>query len=262
MDILDSRVVVTGGASGIGKALAKAFIKEKSSFVLIVDVDTEKLEETKIELNCDALRIDVSKEEEIKSLVNYMNDKAGGIDIFCSNAGIGGVPGFFDVTTEDWQNIWDINVIGHIHAAKHVLPQMLERGNGYLMNTASAAGLLTQIGSAPYSVTKAAALSLAEWLKITYGEKGIGVSCLCPQAVETAMTAQGAGTAGVDGMISADECAMDVIDAIKKDRFLVTPHTEVLEYIKRKSSDYDRWISGMQRLQKKFEDFYNKFNLS
>ena len=147
MDILGSRVVVTGGASGIGKALAKAFIKEKSSFVLIVDVDIEKLEETKIELNCDALRIDVSKEEEIKSLVNYMNDKAGGIDIFCSNAGIGGVPGFFDVTIEDWQNIWDINVIGHIHAAKYVLPQMLERGNGYLMNTASAAGLLTQIGS-------------------------------------------------------------------------------------------------------------------
>ena len=140
------------------------------------------------------------------------------------------------------------------------MPQMLERGSGYLMNTASAAGLLTQVGSAPYSVTKAAALSLAEWLKITYGEKGIGVSCLCPQAVETPMTAQGAGTAGVDGMISADECAVDVIDAIKKERFLVTPHQEVLEYIQRKASDYDRWISGMQRLQKKFEDFYNKFN--
>ena len=262
MDILDSRVVVTGGASGIGKALAKAFINEKSSYVLIVDVDEEKLDETKKELNCDALKIDVSKEEEIKSLVDYMNEKTGGIDIFCSNAGIGGVPGFFDVTTDDWQNIWDINVMGHIHAAKHVVPQMLERGNGYLMNTASAAGLLTQIGSAPYSVIKAAALSLAEWLKITYGEKGIGVSCLCPQAVETAMTAQGAGTAGVDGMISADECALDVIDAIKKERFLVTPHKEVLEYIQRKSSDYDRWISGMQRLQKKFEDFYNKFNLS
>ena len=262
MNILDSRVVVTGGASGIGKALAKAFLNEKASYVLIVDVDEEKLDETRKEFKCDALKIDVSKEEEIKSLVSYMNEKTDGIDIFCSNAGIGGVPGFFDVTTEDWQNIWDINVIGHIHAAKHVLPQMLERGNGYLMNTASAAGLLTQIGSAPYSVTKAAALSLAEWLKITYGEKGIGVSCLCPQAVETAMTAQGAGTAGVDGMISADECALDVIDAIKKDRFLVTPHKEVLEYIQRKSSDYDRWISGMQRLQKKFEDFYNKFNLS
>ena len=260
MEIENKRIVVTGGASGIGKALAKAFIAEGAGYVLIADLNQENLEESKNELNCDAYKIDVSKEGEIISLITYMNEKAGGIDIFCSNAGIGGVPGFFEVTTEDWQNIWDINVIGHIHAAKHVMPQMLERGSGYLMNTASAAGLLTQVGSAPYSVTKAAALSLAEWLKITYGEKGIGVSCLCPQAVETPMTAQGAGTAGVDGMISADECAADVIDAIKKERFLVTPHQEVLEYIQRKASDYDRWISGMQRLQKKFEDFYNKFN--
>ncbi len=260
MEISDKRIVVTGGASGIGKALAKAFIQNDASYVLIADVDEKKLDETKQELNCDAYKIDVSNEEEMKSLIAYMNDKAEGIDIFCSNAGIGGVPGFFEVSTEDWQNIWDINVIGHIHAAKYVMPQMLERGNGYLMNTASAAGLLTQIGSAPYSVTKAAALSLAEWLKITYGEKGIGVSCLCPQAVKTPMTAQGAGTAGVDGMISADECAADVIDAIKKERFLVTPHQEVLEYIQRKASDYDRWISGMQRLQKKFEDFYKKFS--
>ena len=191
MEIKDKRIVVTGGASGIGKALAKAFITEEAGYVLIADLNEENLEETKKELNCDAYKIDVSKEGEIVSLITYMNEKAGGIDIFCSNAGIGGVPGFFDVTTEDWQNIWDINVIGHIHAAKHVMPQMLERGSGYLMNTASAAGLLTQVGSAPYSVTKAAALSLAEWLKITYGEKGIGVSCLCPQAVETPMTAQG-----------------------------------------------------------------------
>ena len=260
MEIKDKRIVVTGGASGIGKALAKAFLAEDAGYVLIADLNEENLEESKNELNCDAYKIDVSKEDEIVSLITYMNEKAGGIDIFCSNAGIAGVPGFFEVTTEDWQNIWDINVIGHIHAAKHVMPQMLERGSGYLMNTASAAGLLTQVGSAPYSVTKAAALSLAEWLKITYGEKGIGVSCLCPQAVETPMTALGAGTAGVDGMISADECAADVIDAIKKERFLVTPHQEVLEYIQRKASDYDRWISGMQRLQKKFEDFYNKFN--
>ena len=139
---------------------------------------------------------------------------------------------------------------------------MLTNKQGWFLITASAAGLLSQVGSATYSTTKHAVVGFSEWLAITYGEKGIGVSCLCPQAVETAMTAQGAGTAGVDGMISADECALDVIDAIKKDRFLVTPHKEVLEYIQRKSSDYDRWISGMQRLQKKFEDFYNKFNLS
>ena len=136
---------------------------------------------------------------------------------------------------------------------------MLDQGSGYLVNTASAAGLLTQIGAAPYSVTKAAAVSLAEWIKITYGQKGIGVSCLCPQAVKTAMTAQGPGVAGVDGMIEADECAKDVIDAIQKERFLVTPHEEVLEYIKRKTTDYDRWITGMQRLQDRFEEFYEDF---
>ena len=170
MNILDSRVVVTGGASGIGKALAKAFLNEKASYVLIVDVDEEKLDETKKELNCDALKIDVSKEEEIKSLVSYMNEKTDGIDIFCSNAGIGGAPMLLDVTTEDWQNIWEVNVMSHIHAAKNVLPQMLEQGSGYLVNTSSAAGLLTQVGLAPYSVTKAAALSLAEWIKITYGK--------------------------------------------------------------------------------------------
>ena len=132
---------------------------------------------------------------------------------------------------------------------------MLERGEGYLMNTSSAAGLLTQIGSAGYSVTKAAAVSFAEWIKITYGNKGIGVSCLCPQAVKTAMTAQGAGVAGVDGMIEADEAAADVLDAIEKERFLVTPHAEVLEYVSRKGNDRDRWITGMQRLQERFEDW-------
>ena len=255
MQIQDKRVVVTGAASGIGKALCEAFNKAGAKSIVCVDLNMEGATETAHDINSLAVQANVGKEEDIINVIEKANEYSGGIDIFCSNAGIGGVPGFFDVSTEDWQNIWDINVIGHIHAAKHVLPQMLERGNGYLMNTASAAGLLTQIGSAPYSVTKAAALSLAEWLKITYGEKGIGVSCLCPQAVETAMTAQGAGTAGVDGMISADECALDVIDAIKKERFLVTPHKEVLEYIKRKGNDRDRWITGMQRLQERFEDW-------
>ena len=168
---------------------------------------------------------------------------------------MGGVHGFFHVDTSDWQNIWEVNVQSHIFAAKHVLPQMLERGEGYLMNTSSAAGLLTQIGSAGYSVTKAAAVSFAEWIKITYGSKGIGVSCLCPQAVRTAMTAQGAGVAGVDGMIEADEAAADVLDAIENERFLVTPHAEVLEYVSRKGNDRDRWITGMQRLQERFEDW-------
>ena len=258
MEIVDKRVVVTGAASGIGKALAIEFKNEKAKDVVLVDLNEEVLEVAK-ELGFLGFIVDVSKEDQIKELITSANEKMGGIDIFCSNAGIAGAIGLLDVSTEDWQNIWDINFMAHAHAAKHLIPQMLEQGSGYLVNTASAAGLLTQIGAAPYSVTKAAAVSLAEWIKITYGEKGIGVSCLCPQAVKTAMTAQGPGVAGVDGMIEADECAKDVIDAIKKERFLVTPHEEVLEYIKRKTTDYDRWITGMQRLQGRFEEFYESF---
>ena len=258
MDIVDKRVVGTGAASGIGKALAVEFKNEKAKDVVLADLNEDVLKVAK-ELGFSGFVLNVGKEDEVKDLISFANEKMGGIDIFCSNAGIGGEIGLLDVSTEAWQTIWDVNFMAHAHAAKHLIPQMLDQGSGYLVNTASAAGLLTQIGAAPYSVTKAAAVSLAEWIKITYGQKGIGVSCLCPQAVKTAMTAQGPGVAGVDGMIEADECAKDVIDAIQKERFLVTPHQEVLEYIKRKTTDYDRWITGMQRLQDRFEEFYEDF---
>ena len=256
MEISNKSIIVTGGANGIGKALAKAFKGAGASYVLIADLDDIEGEKTAKEIDVKFKKTNVAVESEIIDLINTANEDAGRIDIFCSNAGIGGAPMLLDVTTEDWQNIWEVNVMSHIHAAKNVLPQMLEQGSGYLVNTSSAAGLLTQVGLAPYSVTKAAALSLAEWIKITYGKKGIGVSCLCPQAVNTAMTANGAGTAGVDGMIEPDECATAVLEAIEKEQFLITPHEEVLEYISRKANDYDRWISGMQRLQGKFEEFY------
>ena len=255
MQITDRRVVVTGAASGIGKALCEAFKSADAKSVVCVDMNIEGASETANDIDGLAIQANVGKEEDIINVIKESNDYSGGVDIFCSNAGIGGVHGFFEVQTSDWQNIWEVNVQSHIFAAKHVLPQMLDRGEGYLMNTASAAGLLTQIGSAGYSVTKAAAVSFAEWIKITYGSKGIGVSCLCPQAVRTAMTAQGAGVAGVDGMIEADVAAEDVIDAIEKERFLVTPHAEVLEYVSRKGNDRDRWISGMQRLQERYEDW-------
>ena len=255
MQIKDKRVVVTGAASGIGKALCEAFKNADAKSVVCVDMNIEGASETANDIDGLAIQANVGKEEDIINVIKESNDYSGGVDIFCSNAGIGGVHGFFEVQTSDWQNIWEVNVQSHIFAAKHVLPQMLDRGEGYLMNTASAAGLLTQIGSAGYSVTKAAAVSFAEWIKITYGSKGIGVSCLCPQAVRTAMTAQGAGVAGVDGMIEADVAAEDVIDPIEKERFLVTPHAEVLEYVSRKGNDRDRWISGMQRLQERYEDW-------
>ena len=255
MEIKNKRVVVTGAASGIGKALCEAFQKTEVQSIVCVDVNLDGAKETADSVGGIAVQANVGQELDIISVIEQANSLSGGIDIFCSNAGIGGVPGFFEVETGDWQNICEVNVQSHIFAAKHVLPQMLDRGEGYLMSTASAAGLLTQIGSAGYSVTKAAAVSFAEWIKITYGSKGIGVSCLCPQAVRTAMTAQGAGVAGVDGMMEPEDVAKDVLDAIEKNRFLVTPHAEVLEYVSRKGNDRDRWISGMQRLQERYEDW-------
>ena len=255
MEIKNKRVVVTGAASGIGKALCEAFQETEVQSIVCVDVNLDGAKETADSVGGIAVQANVGQELDIISVIEQANSLSGGIDIFCSNAGIGGVPGFFEVETSDWQNIWEVNVQSHIFAAKHVLPQMLDRGEGYLMSTASAAGLLTQIGSAGYSVTKAAAVSFAEWIKITYGNKGIGVSCLCPQAVRTAMTAQGAGVAGVDGMMEPEDVANDVLDAIEKNRFLVTPHAEVLEYVSRKGNDRDRWISGMQRLQERYEDW-------
>ena len=255
MDVKNKRVVVTGAASGIGKALCEAFHQAGAKFIFAVDMNLEGAQETADSVKGMAIKANVGNEEDIINVIQQADEHAGGTDIFCSNAGIGGVPGFFEVEASDWQNIWDVNVQSHIFAAKHVLPQMIERGEGYLVNTSSAAGLLTQLGAAAYSVTKAAAVSFAEWVKITYGEKGIGVSCLCPQAVRTAMTAQGPGVAGVDGMIEPDVVAQEVLKCIAEENFLVLPHEEVGEYVMRKGNDRDRWISGMQRLQKQFEDF-------
>ncbi len=254
MNIENKVVVVTGAASGIGRALSRAFKNARADKVYIADLNEEGLAETADLMDGIAIKTDVSKESEIRSLIEEVN-KENDIDIFCSNAGIGGEFGLLDTTAQGWQSIWDINVMSHIHAAKYCLPNMLKRESGYFMNTASAAGLLTQIGAAPYSVTKAAAVSFAEWLKITYGSNGIGVTCLCPQAVRTAMTANGPGVAGVDGMIEPEECAAEVLDAIVNERFLAAPHKEVLEYVSRKGNDRDRWISGMQRLQTQFTDF-------
>jgi NAD(P)-dependent dehydrogenase (short-subunit alcohol dehydrogenase family) len=259
MKIKDKRIVVTGAASGIGLALCEEFHASGVKSIVCVDINEEGAKNIAEKVNGIAIAADVSDEKDIINVVEKANKYSGGIDIFCSNAGVGGTPMLLETTSEEWNSTWSINVMSHVHAARHVLPQMLERGEGYLMNTASAAGLLSQIGAAQYAVTKSAAISFAEWIKITYGQKGIGVSCLCPQAVRTAMTAQGAGVAGVDGMLEPDVVAKDVLDAIEKERFLVLPHKEVAEYVQRKGNDRDRWITGMQRLQKQYEDFYENW---
>ncbi|MCH1530008.1 MAG: SDR family oxidoreductase, partial [Gammaproteobacteria bacterium] len=220
----------------------------------IILVDLDELNNTKLsnEVGGIPYKADVGSEDDIIKLVEFAKQEMGGIDIFCSNAGISGAGGLLNTSNEDWSNIWNVNVMSHIHAAKHTLPIMLEQGSGYFMNTASAAGLLTQLGAAGYSVTKSAAVSFAEWLKITYGERGIGVSCLCPQGVRTPMVEDAPEIVGslvsIDGLLEPDVVANEVIECIEKDQFLITPHPEVLEYMKIKASDPDRWINGMQSL--------------
>ena len=258
MEVSGKRIVVTGAAFGIGKSMSKIFLNAGAQAVVMTDINAEGLKTSAEEINAPYLLADVSKEEDIINLIDQSNALMGGIDIFCSNAGIGGESGLLNTSDEDWQNIWGINVMSHIYAAKHVIPKMLEQKEGYLVNTASAAGLLTQVGAAGYSVTKAAAVSFAEWLKITYGEKGIGVSCLCPQGVRTAMVEDAhdivGALVGMDGIMEPDDVAREVVLAVEKDQFLITPHTQVLDYIKMKTADYDRWISGMQSLQKQLLD--------
>lgn len=252
MEIKDKVVVVTGGALGIGRALCERFAKEGARAVVVADIDGEGAAQVAALINGVASKTDVGKEEDVEQLVKQTLARFGQIDLFCSNAGIAGVYGGAEVATRDWQQIWEINVMAHIFAARYALPAMLERGSGYLLNTASAAGLLTQVNAAPYSVSKHAALSFAEWLSIQYGDKGITVSCLCPQGVRTRMLLGEDGKGDnflVAGSLTPEEVAEIVVRGIEAERFLILPHPEVEDYFQRKADDYDRWIRGMRRLR-------------
>lgn len=254
MEISNRTVVVTGAASGIGRALAKSFAQSGARAVICADVNGDGAQETADSINGIAYTVDVSKEEQIRSLIEATETDHGSIDIFCSNAGIA-IEGGPEVDNEQWQRIWDINTMSHVWAARHVVPKMIERGCGYLLNTSSAAGLLSQIGSAPYAVTKHAAVGLAEWLALTYGDQGIRVSVLCPQAVRTEMT-RGLedAVASIDGMLDPEPVAEACLQAIRDERFLVLPHPEVLQYMRNKTNDYDRWIAGMRKLNRQYRN--------
>ena len=201
-----------------------------------------------------AMTCDVSKDAEIQRVIDDTENTYGAIDLFCSNAGIG--MGESEQSPDsDWQTSWEVNVMSHVYAARHLVPRMLARGGGYFMNTSSAAGLLNQIGSATYGVTKHAAIGFGEWLALTYAHQGIKVSMLCPQAVRTAMTDSGKDTqnvraAATDGMLEPDVVADIVVDGLNEERFLILPHPEVETYMQRKTGDYDRWIHGMNKLQR------------
>ncbi len=257
MQIAGKHVVVTGGASGIGRALVRRFAAEGARGIAVADLHAAGCESVAAEVKGLAVPTDVADPAQVRELVRRAEDAHGPIDLFCSNAGIA-VPGGVEASDDEWERIWKINVMAHVYAARAALPGMLERGSGYLLNTASAAGLLNQIGSAPYGVTKHAAVALAEWLAITYGDRGIRVSVLCPQAVRTAMTDAGAeigdvgvGAARADGMIEPEQCADAVVAGLAAESFLILPHPEVLTYLRRKADDYDRWLTGMQRFQKR-----------
>src|SRR5262249_5539967 len=246
-----------GGANGIGRALCKRFAEEGARAVVVADLDFDRANLLAKEINGLAVTTDVSSESDIINLVNRTIEAYGAIDLFCSNAGIG-TPGGADEPNEVWQNIWQVNVMAHVYAARHVLPGMLARGEGYILATASAAGLLTQIGSSPYSVTKHAAVAFAEWLAITHGDAGIRVSCLCPQGVNTDLLRSSAGGPGEflrANALEPSDVADAVVKALDEERFLVLPHPEVAEYFQRKASDYDRWLRGMRRLQSSFAKF-------
>lgn len=248
---IDGKIaVITGAAAGIGLALAKR-LRNGGAEVVLADLDAQATQRAATEAGGSAVRADVSKEDDVRVLVEAAISRHGRVDIFCSNAGImvEGGPG---VPDGDWERILAVNLMAHIYAARAVLPGMLQRGEGYLLQTVSAAGLLTQIGSAPYAVTKHAALGFAEWLSMTYGDRGIRVSAICPQGVRTNMllgSHSGPAHFLTEGAVTPEEVAEAAVRGMEEERFLILPHPEVAEYFRRKANDYDRWLRGMRRLQ-------------
>jgi NAD(P)-dependent dehydrogenase (short-subunit alcohol dehydrogenase family) len=251
MEIKDKVVVVTGGADGIGAALCRRFAREGAKGIVVADINEIKAKAVAEEIRGAAFKCDVSREGDVKQLIRFTEGTYGFIDLFCSNAGIIAIGGV-ECPNDQWQRIWEVNVISHVYVGRAVIPGMIERGGGALMITSSAAGLLSQIGSAPYSVTKHAAVGLAENIAITYGDQGIKVFALCPQAVRTAMAGPDGGVAAVDGLMEPETVAEAVIEGLRKEEFLILPHPEVKTYMQRKANDYDRWLQGMQRLQARF----------
>ena len=254
MEMMNRVAVITGGSGGIGKAMAKAFLAEGAKAVVLADLNADAVATAAKEIGCSGKTCDVTDESQVAALVNATIAEHGKIDLFCSNAGAGGAGLLTDAENEVWQMQWELHVMSHLYAARAVLPSMIERGEGYLLNTASAAGLLAAIGTGPYTVTKAAAVKMAEFLSITHADDGIKVSVLCPQGVNTAMAPRSLGDGQTDGIIEPEQLAQCVVDTIREERFYALPHPEVEEYVRRKGDNIDRWLLGMQRLRKRSVD--------
>jgi len=251
MEVAGRVVVVTGAARGIGRALARRLAAAGAESVVVADLDEDGAQRVAEEIGGTAVACDVSREADVERLVKDVESEHGRIDLFCSNAGVavGGGP---EAPTADWQRLWEVNVMAHVFVARHALPGMLRRKDGYLLGTVSAAGLLNHAFAAPYGVTKAAALSLFEWLSIAHGDDGLRVSCLCPQGVKTDMLAAEARVGLeflADTALEPEQVADAVVEGVRLESFLILPHPEVAEYFRRKAIDYDRWLRGMRRLR-------------
>lgn len=255
MDIREKVVVITGAASGIGAAMASRFADEGAGAVVVLDIDGAGAEEVGAAIGGEAIQLDVADDDRTREVIASIERSYGRIDILCLNAGIA-PDGSVDEPNDVWQTAWDVNVMSHVYATRYALVGMIARGEGYLVHTASAAGLLTGIGTAPYSVTKHAVVALAEWLSITYWDDGIRVSALCPQFVDTPMLDVYASKPDemrdwvMSKVVSPEEVASAVISGIHKETFLILPHPEVAEFFRRKATDYDRWLEGMRTLQR------------
>jgi NAD(P)-dependent dehydrogenase (short-subunit alcohol dehydrogenase family) len=266
MEIAGRVAVITGGASGIGLALARRFAAEGAGGVVVADLDEGGAHAAAAELDGAAIGVhcDVAQDAEVARLIAAAEEAYGAIDLFCANAGVAHGGGL-EAPEELWRRAFDVNVRSHVIAARRLVPRWLERGSGYFLATASAAGLLTQIGSAPYAVSKHAAVAFAEWLAVTYGDRGISVSCLCPMGVRTPLIGAGRQLPETDrvvadvvsragALLEPEDVADVVVAGLRDERFLILPHPEVLEFLRRKANDYDRWLAGMRRLQASIED--------
>ncbi|QGN47967.1 SDR family NAD(P)-dependent oxidoreductase [Micromonospora sp. WMMC415] len=257
MNLTDRVVVVTGGAGGIGSALARRFAAEGAAAVVVADLDGDAARAVAGTVGPVAhpVRVDVTDEEQVSALVADTERRYGRIDLFCANAGVA-TGGGVDAPDTDWDRAWRVNVLSHVYTARAVLPAMLARGGGHLLMTCSAAGVLTAVGDAPYTATKHAAVGFAEWLAITYRDRGIRVSALCPQGVDTAMLSEGltAGHLGAKviaasgAVLTPDQVADSVVAGLAEERFLILPHPEVAAYALRRAEDPDGWQAGLRKL--------------